>query len=450
MRSMNLSQAANQVNGRLSGQNLRFTTVSTDSRGLPSGALFVALQGPHFDGHKFVSVARERGACAALVSRPVDLDLPQIQVDDTRLALGRLAAAWRQDFQGPLLALTASNGKTTMKEMLGSILGCRGPVLVTQGNLNNDIGVPLTLLRLQSQHRYAVIEMGANHPGEIAYLTGLARPDVALLGNAGPAHLEGFGDLDGVAQAKGEIFQGLAPAGVAVINADDTYADYWLNLLGKQRILDFGLQAQTQIGAQIINATKQQIRLRLEDQTVDVRLPLTGRHNVYNALAAAAASFAVGASLENIRLGLESMVPVAGRLQTQMGRSGVTVINDTYNANPASLAAALDAVMGAHRWLVLGDMAELGANAEQFHEQAGYQARSAGFERLYGLGDYSRLAVQAFGSKALHFQNIEDLNQTLIEALSETVEQPVVLIKGSRGMRMERVVRTLVSTEGAH
>jgi UDP-N-acetylmuramoyl-tripeptide--D-alanyl-D-alanine ligase len=332
--------------------------------------------------------------------------------------------------------------------MLAGILGCRGPVLATRGNLNNDIGVPLTLLRLQREHASVVIEMGANHAGEIAYLSRLAAPDVAIINNVGPAHLEGFGDLDGVARAKGEIFQGLGPEGIAVINRDDPYADFWCELARDRRMTGFSLGAAADIRGAILASDGGHTRFRLRSQggEIDIRLPLCGVHNVRNALAAAAASLAVGAELEDVRRGLESMDAVAGRLQRLAGRQGITVINDAYNANPASLAAALAAVResATTKWLVLGDMGELGDGAAQLHEQAGHQARGMGFECLYGLGDQSRWAVRAFGAGARHFENREELIQELLEAVARTGEKPLILVKGSRSMRMEIIVQSLV------
>jgi len=444
---LRLREAADSLDGEWSGADAAFTAVSTDTRQLPPGALFIALIGPNFDGHHFVAVARERGACAALVSRPVDDPLPQLRVADTHLALGRLAALWRSRFCRPLIALTGSNGKTTLKEMIAAILRVRGSTLATEGNLNNDIGAPLTLLRLNGEQAYAVIEMGANHPGEIAYLTGLARPDVAIINNAGPCHLEGFGDVAGVARSKGEIFQGLGPNGTAVINRDDPYADYWASLNPGRRIVDFGLDQPAAVSGQILDAATHHFRLMTEAGQVDIRLPLPGRHNIRNALAAAAAALAVGATLDEVRQGLENLRGVGGRMQRLQGRHGGAVIHDAYNANPASLAAALQTV-GAEpgrKWLVLGDMWELGPAADALHAQSGQDARSAGFERLYALGEHSRAAVRAFGSGGNHFETVEMLSAALDHGIKTGGEPPLVLVKGSRGMRMERVIAALAA-----
>jgi UDP-N-acetylmuramoyl-tripeptide--D-alanyl-D-alanine ligase len=446
MSMMRLEELAELLDGALLGGDALFDGVSIDTRGLEPGDLFVALQGPRYDGHDFVVAAWRQGARAALVSRPVKAALPQVRVADTRLALGRLGAAWRARFRGPLIALTGSNGKTTVKEMLAAILGNNGKVLATRGNLNNDIGVPLTLLRLGGDHDFAVIEMGANHGGEIAYLTGLTRPDVALVNNAGPAHLEGFGDLDGVARAKGEIFQGLGNNGIAVINRDDPYADYWSGLVKGRQVVDFGLDRAAQIQGRVLDASCNLFELRVPGRQMDIQLPLAGTHNLRNALAAAAASVAVGIEIDAIGRGLENMQGVKGRLQRLSGPNGSTLIDDTYNANPASLAAALDALSvqpGPH-WLVLGDMAELGSDAVALHEQAGQRARTAGCRRLFGFGENSRRAVRAFGPGAAHFDTIEALVAALRQAIKE--ECPTLLIKGSRSMRLERIVQALGAT----
>ena len=448
---LSLREAARLLEAEVSpGVDGVFATVGTDSRRLPADALFVALSGPNFDGHDFIAAARQQGARAALVSRWVTTDpLPQLRVADTRLALGRLAASWRTRFTGPLIALTGSNGKTTLKEMLAAILRRRGSTLATEGNLNNDIGVPLTLLRLNAEHGYAVIEMGANHHGEIAYLTGLARPDVAIVNNAGPCHLEGFGDVAGVARAKGEIFQGLSATGVAIVNRDDPHADDWIGLNPGRRIVDFGLDRPAAVSARILDAATNRFRLIVPAGETEIRLPLPGRHNIRNALAAAAGALAAGATLDDIRRGLESLRDVGGRLQRLRGQHGGTVIHDAYNANPASLAAALHTVGAGpgRKWLVLGDMRELGPVASELHAQSGRETRTTGFERLYALGEHSRAASAAFGEGGRHFTDLEALVDALSRDLEHHAEPPTILIKGSRGMRMERVVTVLVEPE---
>jgi UDP-N-acetylmuramoyl-tripeptide--D-alanyl-D-alanine ligase len=445
MIALTLGEAARMIGAESSDDtgDRVFSGVDTDTRRIQPGALFAALKGPNFDGHDFLAGALERGAAAALVERRLDSPLPQLVVTDVLVALGRLAAGWRRRFKLPLLALTGSNGKTTVKEMLATILRQRGTVLATAGNLNNHIGVPLMLSRLGTEHDYAVIEMGANHPGEIAYLTELARPDVALITNAGPAHLEGFGSIEGVSRAKGEIYGGLAADGVAVINADDVYADYWRNLNAGRRVVDFGLERSAAVRGEVLGDSR--FRLRIDDEATDIALPLPGRHNVRNALAAAAATHAVGTDLDAIRAGLEATQGVVGRLRTLSGCHGCTLVDDSYNANPASLAAGLETLVtgGRRNWLVLGDMAELGAGAETAHAEAGALARELGVECLFALGPLSLLTCRAFGAGAEHFDRVEALIDTLVAALLEADPPPRLLIKGSRSMRMERVTRAL-------
>ena len=452
MMAMTLSRAAGILGAESIDGGVDFNGLSTDTRKMPSGSLFVALQGENFDGHDFLQQASDCGAAAAAVSRPVEAPLPVLRVKDTRLALGQLAAHWRSGFSLPLVGVTGSNGKTTVKEMVASILSRRGETLVTRGNLNTDIGLPLTLSRLGAEHRYAVIEMGANHPGEIAYLTQVARPTIALVTNAGPAHLEGFGDLRGVARAKGEIFSGLDEEGVAVINADDAFADLWRDLAGPRRIIDFGLCDRAAVRAQWRGeVTGSRLHLYTPQGEIELRLGLPGQHNVVNALAACAASLAAGASLEDIRTGLESLDPVRGRLNIYHPADGVTVIDDTYNANPNSLQAALDvlAMTGGEKWLVLGDMGELGPRARQLHQQVAAQAEGAGVSRVYGLGELARETVRAFGKEAQWYESMDDMLHGLQSDLGAGVS---VLVKGSRLMKMERAVFALCgrSGEGDH
>lgn len=453
MNAMRLAGAAQLLGADLIGRDGAIGGISTDSRGLSSGDLFVAIRGERFDGHDFVLMARDRDACGVMVDHRMAVDLTQIVVPDTRVALGRFAALWLEHVRScrreplRLAALTGSNGKTTVKEMLAAILRNCGEVLATRGNLNNEIGLPLTLLRLLERHDYAVVEMGANHPGEIAYLAGLACPDVALVTNVGPAHLAGFGDLNGVARAKGEIYQGLRPGGAAVINRDEPYASYWKTLVGSGRIIEFGLDQNAEVSGRVLDSSRNRFRLRIDDREIDIDLPLPGLHNVRNALGAAAAGFALGATPETIRAGLERVSPVSGRLQQLSGRDGSTVVNDTYNANPASLQAAMN-VVGAWqgtRWLVLGDMGELGSDTATLHAQAGIQARQAGFERLFALGEHSREAATAFGANGLHFAGMDELLESVTGTLAIAGDAPIILVKGSRSMRMERAVAALTT-----
>lgn len=425
-------------------RDLPLQGVSTDTRSLQGGELFVALRGPQFDGHDFLMQARAAGAAACLIEGDAPAALPAIRVADTRRALGQLAAAWRARFDLPLVGVTGSNGKTTVKEMLAAILGRDGPVLATRGNLNNDIGLPLTLFGLDRVHCAAVIEMGANHPGEIAALTGIARPTVGVVTNAGSAHLEGFGSLEGVAQAKGELFAGLPADAVAVINADDRFAALWHTQAAARRVLHFGLDAEAEVrGSWEPSADGGRLAMATPAGALDIRLALPGRHNALNALAAAAAALAAGASLDSIGAGLEDFRPVAGRLQWRTARNGARLLDDTYNANPDSLEAGLPVLTSApgQHWLVLGDMGELGDGAVALHRRAGEMARAAGVERLFAIGDLAREAAAGFGDGARHFVD----PQALVAALAAELDAGVtILVKGSRRMRMERVVEALL------
>lgn len=453
---MMLSMAAKALNGRLIGEDVRFTGVSTDTRKIQSGDLFVALRGEHFDGADFISQSAKSGAVAALVNqdsgyRIQDSAIPLLLVQDTRLALGQLAASWRHKFNIPMVAITGSNGKTTVKEMLASILrvaaGSEDAVLATKGNFNNDIGMPLTLLQLNAQHRYAVIEMGMNHPGEIDYLTQIARPQVALINNASGAHLEGMGSVEAVAHAKGEIFAGLQAGGSAIINSDDEFAPLWRTLAGAHSLLEFGLSDQADVTGQWHpDATGMRLTAQTPsgDFTADIKVP--GEHNARNALAATAAAIALNLPLESIAAGLERFAGVAGRLQRRQGRNNTVVIDDTYNANPASLKAAIAvlAQTAGKRVLVLGDMGELGENAAEFHAGIGIAARDAGIEKLYAMGELSRDTVREFGSTARHFDSAEALKCALEQDLNANT---TILVKGSRFMKMERVVAYCIATE---
>ncbi|MGM0594725.1 MAG: UDP-N-acetylmuramoyl-tripeptide--D-alanyl-D-alanine ligase [Pseudomonadota bacterium] len=438
-----LSHAASWVAGRLLGADRSFHGVSSDSRAIEPGMLFIALKGPRHDGHDHLAAAVASGAVAALVERPQDVAVPQLVVGDTLQALGRLAAVWRQHLGTALVGITGSNGKTTVKEMCAAILGQAGKVMATRGNLNNDIGVPLTLLRLERGHDYGVIEMGANHAGEIAYLSGLVRPQVAIITNAGPAHLEGFGSVEGVAHAKGEIYQGLSEEGVAVINADDAYAGLWRELVGTHRSISYGLARPADIGVRglgDLNGSELEVITPLGE--FGLSLPLPGRHNIMNALAAIGAAIALGVDLEVIAKGLNDLSPVDGRLQIRQGREGATILDDSYNANPSSMLAGLEVLAGCdgRRYLAMGDMGELGGEGDEMHRQVGRDARRLGIDGLYATGELSRVACEAFGEGAQHFARQEELVAALQPALAEDV---TVLVKGSRSSHMERVVEAL-------
>ena len=445
MMAMQLSEASQVLSGLCHGADVRFAGLSTDSRTLLPDNLFVALSGPRFDGHEYVEQARNSGAAAALLGRAVPTSLPSLQVADTRIALGQLARHWRDRFSIPVIGVTGSNGKTTVKEMLAAIMRQRGEVLATKGNLNNDIGVPLTLARLGAEHHSAVIEMGANHLHEIAYLTALARPTVGLVNNAGPAHLEGFGSLDGVAQGKGELFVGLERSATAVINADDRYADLWRGYAQGCTVLSFGMQNAADVTASCsVRVDGTELKLHTPSGSVDLLLPLPGRHNVMNALAASAATLAAGADLDDIKLGLESLAGVSGRLQRKTRSDGGLILDDTYNANPASTRAAIDVLgeLPGEAWLVLGDMGELGADADRLHAEIGAYARKAGIKRLYSLGPLAAQATLSYGSPAQAFQQLPELLAALRSELKPDV---TLLVKGSRSAGMERVVQALLA-----
>ncbi len=433
--------------GRLEGADATFAGVVIDSRRLSPGDLFAALPGTRTDGHEFIAAAAAAGAAGAIVSRPVGTAVPKIVVADVAQALSAAGSAWRAEFRGPLLAVAGSNGKTTTKEMLAAILALRGECLATRGNLNNQLGVPLTLLRLREIHRSAVIELGANRAGEVAELTALARPDIGLITNAGAEHLEGFGDLDGVARAEGELVAGLSAEGVAIINADDPYAPLWRGMT-RARILSFGFQPGADVRASELRLDAgaegfiTRFTLHAYGGAVPVALALAGRHNVYNALAAAAAAQAAGATLAQLATGLGSVRAVEGRLQFKPAAQGAWLIDDSYNANPSSARAALEvlAELPGRRWLVLGDMAELGAHAEASHRELGTLARECGVERLYSYGALAALAADSFGAGAERHDDIDALVRSVGGALQAEVR---LLVKGSRVNRLERVVAAL-------
>ncbi len=450
-------QALAQVTGGvLQGPNVGFGAVTTDSRTLEPESLYVALRGERFDGHQFVPDAQSKGAAGALVARAASVELPQVVVPDVLAALTAFASAWRSQFSGTLVGITGSNGKTTVKEMTGAILGRAGNCLVTRGNLNNHIGVPLTLCRLEPTHRFAVIEMGANHQGEIAHLASIAKPDVGLVINAGPAHLEGFGGIDGVAKGKGEMFAVLGAHHTAVINADDRFAAYWHGVArAAGRVVTFGMRERADFTAVNVHASTADSGPALEFELVcplgrrHVPLALAGEHNVMNALAAAAAAFAAGANLDSIVDGLAGMRAVAGRLEFKALEAGGRLIDDSYNANPASVRAglwALTALPGEH-WLVLGEMRELGEESARLHADIGEFARDCGVKRLFAVGDEARHAVETFGAGATWFAVVEHL----IESLRGEVRPGVtVLVKGSRSNRLERVAIALGAGGEAH
>jgi UDP-N-acetylmuramoyl-tripeptide--D-alanyl-D-alanine ligase len=459
---MDLFDAAQATGGTATIGGHAFTGVSTDSRSIATGELFVALRGERFDGHDFVRDVLARGAAAAMVdeiwAHEHGIDLPLLVVADTRLALGSLGGYWRSRFAIPLIGITGSNGKTTVKEMCAAImreherrdeLDPAETVLATTGNLNNDIGLPLMLLRLHVGHRAAVIEMGMNHIGEVSYLTHLARPTVAVVNNAQRAHLEGLGTLADVARAKGEIFEGLSDDGIAVINADDPQAGLWRQLAGSRTVVSFGIDIEADVRASAkARGFASEVKLTAAQGSVEFELPVPGRHNVRNAVAAAAAALAAGVSLGTVAEALSRYAGVKGRLQRRPGINGSLVVDDTYNANPDSMRAAIDvlASVPGRRLFVMGDMGEVGEAAGQFHDEIGGYAKSQGVDRLFTLGDLSVAAAHNFGSGGQHFKRVEDL---IAAVRGELGTDATVLVKGSRFMRMERVVEAISENKNA-
>jgi len=447
---MRLAEAAAALGGRASGADALFTGVSTDSRSIKEGDLFVALRGERFDGHDFLKPVAAAKAAAAMLDRKYsgEYPMPALVVDDTRRSLGDLARYWRARFAPALVAVTGSNGKTTVKEMLAAILmkhAGETAVLATRGNLNNDIGLPLTLLGLRHAHRWCAIELGMNHKGEIAYLAGIARPTVALVNNAQREHLEFMRSVEEVAAENASVYDALGDDGVAVINADDPHAALFRSRAGKRRTVDFGLGGGAVTGRYRLERLSSEIRLQTPAGAADATLAIPGLHNVRNALAAAACAFAVGIEVKTIAQGLSAFRPYTGRLQVKKAASGATVIDDSYNANPDSVRAAIDVLAScpSPTALVLGDMGEVGEHGVEFHREVGAYARTQGVSQLLALGDATRHAVEAFGAGAQRFDTVDELVSNL--------KSNTVLVKGSRFMKMERVVAALTGTpEGGH
>jgi UDP-N-acetylmuramoyl-tripeptide--D-alanyl-D-alanine ligase len=468
MKPVALSRIAQWTGGRLldvdsakdAGHDVLIDAIATDTRTLDASdgraALFVALKGERFDAHEHVSDAVDAGARALLVARPVEAAVPQVIVADTERALAAFAAALLHTRSGKVIAITGSNGKTSVKTLLLSILRraaatSGGVAYANPGNRNNEIGLPLAVLDAPEDALYAIYEMGAGKPGDIAYLTAIARPDVALVNNVAPAHLERMGSLLGVADTKGAIYDALPSGGVAVINADDAFAPYFAERAHGRRLIRFGLEATADVSARalalVADGEGTRFMLVTPAGECDVALALPGRHNVLNALAAASLALGAGASLDAIRDGLEAARSVAGRLVTHRLGNGAILIDDSYNANPGSLNAAIDtlAAAGGSNWLVLGDMRELGLDAEALHAEAGRRAKAAGIARLFTLGPLSAAAAQAFGTGAMHFETHDALADALRDAMTADVR---VLVKGSRGSAMDKVVRALLPPTG--
>jgi UDP-N-acetylmuramoyl-tripeptide--D-alanyl-D-alanine ligase len=438
-----LASAAASMSGVLNGADGPFSGVSTDTRTIQRGQLFFALQGPNFDGHNYVGRALAGGGAAAVVDSHVDQEIAQIIVDDARRALGRFGKAWRNDKNVRVVAITGSNGKTTLKELVAAILRSAAPTLATKGNLNNDIGMPLMLTQLDDEHEFAVLELGANHAGEIAYLASLLRAEVVAISNAGAAHLEGFGSIEGVAHAKGELLQTADRPRVAVLNADDDYFEYWSGLAADIEIVSFGFSAAADVRATniVANASHSDFDLHVAGEATPISLPMPGLHNVRNACAAAAITTAMGIDVATIKAALQNVEPVDGRLFPLAGVNGCALFDDSYNANPLSVRAAADfiASLPGESWLVLGDMNELGEGATRMHREVGASARASGVSRLFAIGDLTKHSVDGFGDGACWYASIDALLGALVD-VEPTVN---VLVKGSRSMRMERIVAAL-------
>jgi UDP-N-acetylmuramoyl-tripeptide--D-alanyl-D-alanine ligase len=456
-----LAAFAQSCGGRLVGADAAFNGVSTDSRTVNAGELFVALAGPRFNGEDYVAAAMARGAAGAVLQTEQARVPSQVVVDDTLSALASAAHAWREGFAIPLVGVAGSNGKTTVKELISSILSQAGACLSTRGNLNNHIGVPLTLFRINAEHRFAVVEMGADRAGEVAALVQIGRPTVGIITNAGAEHLEGFGSLEGVARAEGEMVAGLSADATAIINHDDPFALLWKNMT-QARVSTFGLQPGADFTAASIRTTIDEsgfvtrFTLHAPRGSVPVELKLAGQHNLINALGAAAAAHAAGVGLAEIARGLASMRPVAGRLQFKRTVGGAWLIDDSYNANPSSVAAAIEvlAQLEGHRWLVFADMGELGDYATESHRQVGLQAKAAGIERLFATGALAKLAVETFGAGADWFADNTALAAGISAELSRSqagsaTSEVRMLVKGSRFKRLEQVIAALVGPAAA-
>ncbi|ADT67450.1 MAG: UDP-N-acetylmuramoyl-tripeptide--D-alanyl-D-alanine ligase [Pseudoalteromonas tetraodonis] len=447
---MDFDWLANVLATDYQGDNRKVININTDTRTLCDGEVFLALKGPNFDGHKFIEQAKQKGAIGVIVDHAVDTDIAQFVVADTRIALGTIGTAVMAQVAPKTIAITGSVGKTTVKEMCAAILSSKGDVLATKGNFNNDIGVPLTLLRLEPQHRFAVIELGANHIGEIAYTTAMTKPDVAVVCNVAAAHLEGFGSLQGVAQAKGEIYDGLKEDGIAIVNCDSDFSQYWLDKLATRNIKCFSSSEKLDIWAEDISLDAQaraSFTLCTKQHSVPVKLALPGKHNISNALIAAALTSEFDVSLEDIASALATMGEVKGRVNLIEASDSLTIIDDTYNANVKSVKAAIDLLsdIQGHRILALGDMGELGEDARKYHQEVGEYALAQGIDELFTLGVLSKCASDVFGLPNRHFSNREQMLQQIQNSISKVDKKITLVVKGSRSSRMELLVTDLVN-----
>ncbi len=445
---MRLSEIATSINSNLVANEQSLQGVSIDSRTTNPGDLYVAITGDNFNGHDFIDSAISKGALAAVTEKKLKLEIPTLTVDDSRQALADIAYHWRKEFSYPLVAITGSNGKTTVKEMISSIFSQQGNVLATLGNLNNEIGVPLTLLQLTSEYKHAVVEMGANHIGEIAFLSKLAVPDVAVITNVAEAHLGEFGSIDNIAQAKSEIFSGLSKSGVAVLNANDHYFSFWKQKCGVKNI-SFGVNNENADVFALVNkiSPNNEIHIQTPLGEFDVKLQLLGLHNIDNALAATAAAIACDIPLYSIAKGLEKINTIAGRLEIKNGIYGCRIIDDTYNANPTSLKAAISVLKGfpGKHFCALGDMGELGSNAVALHGKSGELLKKAGIDKLFTIGELANEASKKFGKHAINFTEFDSMSASIRDDLDCN---STLLIKGSRSMHMEKLVNKLIKDEG--
>ncbi len=441
-----LTRIAEIISSDATIADARVTGAVIDSRKVTPGDLFIAFKGEHVDGHTYLAKARENGAVAALVSEYQDDDLPQLKVDDVRLAFGQIAHAWLAECKAKIIAITGSNGKTSLKEMLKAVLSQVGTVSATQGNLNNDLGVPLTVCRVDKNDDFAVIEMGTNHPGEIAYLMSIVSPDVSVINNIASAHLEGLGSEEGIAREKGSIYQGLKANGTAVVNADMPYESIWQPLIAKRKTVRFAFDNDADIRADYIQpeASSSHFLVNIDGVNHHITLPLPGLHNVANALAAISVCVALNIPVDAMVKGFNSVKAVPHRLQMRRGLAGSRLIDDTYNANPGSYVRALETLSGFDepRWLVLGDFGELGEDCDAIHQNMGLQAKSAGVTSLFTVGEKSQLAAAEFGDNAIHFEDIQTLQQLLQNTLTADV---TCLIKGSRFMQLDKLADELAS-----
>ena len=444
---MGLQEMQKLTGGQLYGADATFNSVSIDTRTLQAGELFFAISGENFNGNSFVNAAAEKKAVAAITSEKIEVAVPTLQVEDSRIALGKLGASNRELSEARVIALTGSQGKTTVKEMTASILIHCGEVLKTKDNLNNDFGVPLTLIKLEEKHQFAVVELGANAPGEIAYISALTKPHVAHITNIAPTHLEGFGDLDGVAKAKGEIWESLSDDGIAVLNLDDAYGGEWMEKLKNRNFVSISAEGKAIADfkvskLQFDDAMHAIFSLISPEGAIEIKLPLLGQHNVANALAAAALSMQVGAKLNEVKKGLESMQAVEGRMQTQTGLNNSTLIDDSYNASPSSFQAAID-VLAQHEGLTIiamGEMAELGEEKNKAHEDIGIYAKQKGIDFIFGVGELTEFAIQGFAGEGEIFSDLNTLSLHIKPLLKKQVK---VLIKGSRSAGMNKLVQLL-------